>query len=297
MKLPFGPGKNGVLILLLLAVVITFVLAIGITGLELKPGLILGRGPAVRQEMTGGNLGELGWILDAFRIFLATSLVLFPFYLVYMLINADRRKKLLRDLFIFAMLLFFFDRLRVIANNLEGNAQEIGPGSMSPDLPQISDLPPLETFVNQPPGWISVIVTVVMAVSITGLIFAAAWFVMTRRRIDDSLAIVVAREAQDALLSIQSGNDLRTAIIQCYRAMVQAVKDDAGIQRDTAMTPKEFVAVLTNKGLPATPVRTLTRLFEDARYGNNPGGMRQQMEAVGCLEEIIAAVKKKQEQA
>jgi hypothetical protein len=235
-------------------------------------------------------------LIDFFRIALAFALVLFPIYFIYMLIDPRRRKRLLRDILVFGMLLFFFDRLRAIANNMEPRGDELPPvgGEV---IPETEAIQPLSEFINNPPPWLIAGVTVAVVGFVAASIFGILWFALRMRHSDADAIVRVAREAQEALQTIQAGGDLRNTIIQCYRRMVMAVKDERGIQRDAAMTPREFTLILTGKGLPPSPVQNLTRLFEDARYGNITGGMRQQLEAVAALEEIIDACRTRQEAA
>jgi hypothetical protein len=53
------------------------------------------------------------------------------------------------------------------------------------------------------------------------------------------------------------------------------------------MTPREFEDRLINRGLPGESIKTLTRLFEQVRYGSlnaNPG---EEDQAVACLTDIV----------
>ena len=53
--------------------------------------------------------------------------------------------------------------------------------------------------------------------------------------------------------------------------------------------PGEFEIELRNIGLPRKEVSNLTRLFEQARYGDIDLGLREREEASTCLEAIVRA--------
>jgi hypothetical protein len=290
-------NKGWVLGLLGGAILVIFLLAIGLTGLKMTSGLLFNLSPRPQTTIIPGDMPEWAWMVDLFRIILALALVIFPFYIIYMLINPKRRKQLIRDVVIFGFVLFLFDRLRNLSQSLSNRGSNLEPGANPADAGLPPEIPPLTEFLNNPPNWLVVVVIVAVIIVIAAIFFLIFWFAL-RKRPDDSDAITrVAQDAQDALLSIQSGGDLREAIIQCYRGMMQAVKKERGIHRETYVTSREFVTVLTGRGLPAGPVKDLTRLFEDVRYGNMKSGMRQQIEAVSCLEEILEACRRQKEAA
>lgn len=68
--------------------------------------------------------------------------------------------------------------------------------------------------------------------------------------------------------------------------MGKVVNERRGIARDLEMTPHEFAQRLVLAGLPANPVRELTRLFERVRYSPHTADEREVAAAVACLEEI-----------
>lgn len=293
-------GKRWVLGLLAAAVVVIFLLAIGLTGMKMSPGLLMNFTPRTNLNPDFSDLPDWAWAVDFFRITLAVALVLFPIYLVYMLIDANRRKRLVRDIVIFGFILFFFDRLRALSDSFGNRNTEFEPQQLVEPLSDVPKFIPLEEFVNNPPQWLVGVVIVAVVVVLGAIIFGILWFTTRRRQSGADAIIRVEREAQDALASISTGGDLRSIIIQCYRSMVQAVRQERGIHREVSVTPHEFITILSGKGLPPGPISDLTRLFEQARYGQQGQGtfgMRQQLEAVGCLEEIIEACRKQKENA
>ena len=73
--------------------------------------------------------------------------------------------------------------------------------------------------------------------------------------------------------------------------MSRVLNEEKGIIRHTAMTPREFEERLVGKGLPSSSLKTLTRLFEQARYSSIPAGLHEQSLALDCLAKIIDACK------
>jgi hypothetical protein len=146
-----------------------------------------------------------------------------------------------------------------------------------------------EQLPETPPAWFDNV-----TVAVTALIFVACgvgiWVLWRRWQPDrkDPLQIV-GDEAQATLLELRSGADLRDAILRCYYDMNQALVSNLGLRRDQGMTPREFEAIVTAAGLPATDVAGLTRLFEHVRYGAVTTGDDERGKAMTCLENIVAA--------
>jgi hypothetical protein len=186
------------------------------------------------------------------------------------------------------MLLFLFYQLSNMQKNISQNSALSNLANPSNTLSQPMPEPPDPNRIA-PPWLINTVGIVVGALALMTIGVAVYWFFFRIRRQEASSIRRVAFEAQEAIDAINAGGDLKSAIIQCYRQMIAAVRSERGIQRPYAATPREFEEILLAKGLPAGPVRDLTSLFEQARYGEFQGGYRQQLEAVACLEEIITA--------
>jgi hypothetical protein len=75
--------------------------------------------------------------------------------------------------------------------------------------------------------------------------------------------------------------------------MSEAFDHHRGITRSRSMTPTEFISYIDRHSMPVEPVRTLTRLFEQARYGGRSSGPKETSEAMNCLHQIIASCKVK----
>ena len=57
------------------------------------------------------------------------------------------------------------------------------------------------------------------------------------------------------------------------------------------MTVREFEVFLVDNGLPKEAIQTLSRLFEQVRYGGTLEDTRQEELALSCLTDIVNACK------
>jgi hypothetical protein len=71
--------------------------------------------------------------------------------------------------------------------------------------------------------------------------------------------------------------------------MSRVIRQERGVARDAAMTAREFERFLIGQGLPQEAIATLTRLFEQARYGHLVAGPQDVSLAVNSLTKIVDA--------
>jgi len=86
--------------------------------------------------------------------------------------------------------------------------------------------------------------------------------------------------------ALKAGADLRDVVTRCYRQMTLIAQEEMGIHRQITVTAREFELVLETSGLPAEPVRDLTRAFEAIRYGRAAPSPQVEQLAVRSLERI-----------
>jgi hypothetical protein len=149
---------------------------------------------------------------------------------------------------------------------------------------------------SQPPEtqsglWIILVLSAAAALLVTWAVFWIYNRLAAARLPADLTPEQLALQAKQALSSLQSGEDVRSVVIRCYEGMSQILEKEKHITRAAAMTPQEFVRLLVQKGLPQAPIKTLTHLFEDVRYGNRPTGKREEDLALLSLSEIAAYCK------
>ncbi|MBN1178908.1 MAG: DUF4129 domain-containing protein, partial [Anaerolineae bacterium] len=124
------------------------------------------------------------------------------------------------------------------------------------------------------------------AIAAMGII-AAVWSVWQRTRRQKRSLQQLGEEAQEAIDQLCAGADLKDVVLRCYVDMSHTLQESKGIERDKAMTPREFEQHLMNTGLPHEHVQQLTRLFEAVRYGAKHLGETEQQQAIRCLSAIV----------
>jgi hypothetical protein len=90
----------------------------------------------------------------------------------------------------------------------------------------------------------------------------------------------------DSISDIERDPDPRRAIIRAY-ARMEAVLARGGIPRRPSETPLEYVdGALRTLAIPAAPARSLTDLFEIARFSDRPIDVSMKRRAIDCLLDI-----------
>jgi hypothetical protein len=280
-------AKRNTVFLLLVAGMLTLLLAMSLPNLTLSPGQPFSLGQADSDTPIGPSSGG-DVFLHILRGFLALTLILLPVYILHSLVTREGRRRLLFMLILVALLFWFADYLRrhplLEAFDPQPQGGEIqGDGSTSGGL----NLPPA-VFQAEPPSWLTLAVIGITSVVIVIVVFAVVGWLQQRIKADTTLE-KLAETAQNTIDSLQAGGDFEATIIRCYLEMNRVVKTEKGITRQAAMTPREFEDVLMGKGLPQEAIQTLTRLFEHVRYGRLPTGTREEYLAVSCLTDIVNA--------
>jgi hypothetical protein len=94
----------------------------------------------------------------------------------------------------------------------------------------------------------------------------------------------------DSISDIERDPDPRRAIIHAY-ARMEAVLARGGIPRRPSETPLEYIdAALRTLAVPAAPARSLTDLFEIARFSDRPIDVSMKRRAIDCLLDIRSAL-------
>ncbi len=269
-------------------------LAVSVNALQLAPGQQYGYQQAAPNLAAGGGSSPFGnFILAAFRVLMSILWLALPLYILLAIVNKDMRKRLLKDIAIFlpiVLLLVYLSNQKpaqqaakdINPNMFGQQAQQ--PGPQGPAAP----LPP--QFVP-PPGWVTTLTTVAIAVAITLIVLAVVYGIWRRARANQAKEPLqrVEKEAQAAIDAIGAGGDLREVIMRCYLQMIQALQEYRGIHRGSDMTPREFELTLQKRGLPGDAVHQLTRLFEQVRYGTTQPGRTDERAAVDSLAAIVSA--------
>lgn len=284
-------AKRSALILLVISAVLVSIVAAGLPDLVLYPAQPFSL-PA--PQLTGFGLsGDFpgGEVLYAiFRGAVALAIILLPVYIIYSLFTPEGRRRLIVNIITIILLVWFANYLRELplTDGMDQLEEALNAGQEGDSAGEGIAVP---VFTPDPPQWLTLTVMLATSVFLAVTILAAIWYVRQRRRPDNLFFDDLAAEVQSAIVSIREGGDLKSTIVRCYQEMSRVLEDERGITRESTMTPREFEQRLVDKGLPETAIRTLTRLFEQVRYGSLSFGPREEQLALVCLTEIVDACK------
>jgi hypothetical protein len=154
--------------------------------------------------------------------------------------------------------------------------------------------PPSDTAEDQrrPSSWVIVGFVAGAAAAAVALAFATRRPVSIeedREPLPELLRHVVG-VVDDSISDIERDPDPRRAIIRAYVRM-EAVLARGGIPRSPSETPLEYIdGALRTLAIPAAPARSLTDLFEIARFSDRPIDVSMKRRAVDCLLDIRSAL-------
>ena len=286
------PSNTWTILLAVIALAALTLLAASLSTLrfaEGKPLPVNNLAPNLTQSGDSSDL--MRHFLVVFRVMMIFMWILLPFYIIYLIISKEARKKLLRDIALFLPILVL---LYFLSNSLSGQkaAQDLA-GKFGMDTPKEGEsqkeASPLPEF-QPPPPWVTTVASLILATATVILVFAIVWIIWRRaRRKEDEPLRRIEIQAREAIDSLEAGGDLREVILRCYMQMIIALRDYRLINREQNMTPHEFEQLLERRGLPNEPVRQLTELFERVRYGAHSPGRQEESVAIASLSAIVSA--------
>ena len=237
----------------------------------------------------GGGVAMPPWMQVILRIGSLIILALLPFSLIYLIISPEARRRFLQNLILFGVILLAVYFLRRQLQTAEPKELALNLSAVARGEP--GETPPAAQFNATPPQWLIILTSFLAAAVLTAFGGLVAWAMLrSRRKRKPAIAFAeLAQEAQQALDTLAAGGDLRNTVLHCYREMSRVVRESRGIQRQGAMTPREFEEQLAHAGLPAEPVHDLTRLFEEVRYGSKELSPWEERRAVASLSAIADA--------
>ncbi len=277
--------RQWTLIALGLASLALIFLAVGISTMELKPGkpLPLGGMMMPQSSFAGDDLQPMEF--TAFNIIISLLMwIMGPLFVLMFIISPRLRKSILRMLPIYVMMILFALWLqRQIQENRREQIVEEGLGQAEAMPPVPFPTPP--DFVVDPPAWLAVVVTILVAIPTLLLL----WFLWRRLNPpqEPTTLEILTDEAEEALATLRAGGDLKETILRCYADMSRILSRQRNINRQQAMTPREFEDHLAQAGFHSDHIQRLTRLFERVRYGAKSVGQCEELEAVDCLSAIV----------
>jgi hypothetical protein len=271
-------GKRMILFYLLAAAIAVVLIAAGLPRLVFKPGIPL-----------PGLEGGLGALPDEPNPFIAISintffmavlgliLALIVVYGAYKMILGAPWKEILRaSLFIVVLTLGLMAVIMALSRV-----------HVTTELPQVEHLPPPLRVSGPPLGPMPPFLIWLVWIFLAGVVVLLGVWLYAWRSRSSQPGDRLGWEAEQALLALNGGQDLGNVILRCYRQMSLVLQSEQGIEREEAMTAREFERLLEARGVPNPPVHQLTRLFEAARYGNWQPTADDEQNAAECLRAIV----------
>lgn len=220
-------------------------------------------------------LSALSFLAGLFRLLL---LVLLPFSIYNLVTSASARKRVLIQL---AYLVGFAYLILTLSKTFGQSSSESSP--ISPSVDPTAVAPEVVAGVAEVPSWVFAIASVAFAIL---LVTIAVQIYRKILKPKDDLHSAEA-EARWALDALDRGVELESVIFRTYYKLCSSSSDRLGIRRARDMTPTEYERVLSKSGLPKSPLATLTRIFEKARYGTAALEANDEHEAVAALNQIL----------
>jgi hypothetical protein len=286
-KLP--PRKTRLLIITAAALLAMLALAMGLSQIEFKPGEPANLGESTSAPGQYSTFVSSSAVEAIIKALYGLTLVATALFIIYMLVNHERRKMLaktlLRMLPVLALVFMASQYVRACTRTgAQTTTQPVAVGQATPGAAG-----PTPTFTpNLSPGLIlavSLILALLVAILVMVIIFRLRQ--ANQRQVTPLMRL--ADQAQAALDALDAGGDFKNAVLRCYYEMNRILLEEKNLKREKYMTPREFESLLAEKGLPDEPVRQLTRLFEAVRYGAADAGAQEESIARASLGAIIAA--------
>ena len=280
----------GLVLILILAVVI--LLSGRLSNVELEQGAILVSegtptpGLELEEDLAGRRIFFNIPLLDAIGFYArAVFWVLIPVtFFVFLFAPGSRWRRILTMLLSITGVLTAAHLLSRLGLGL--GSSPLGEMDALPAQP-LSGTPLVEPTTSEPSQTLTYTVSFLLAVFMIVLIGLVYRRLSSRATSREELV----RQAEIALQEIESGAELAETVLTCYYRMTEILNQEAGIERQQGMTPREFEHNLQNAGVPHRDVKTLTRLFEKARYGRMEVGEEKRQTAVRSLSRIRQALR------
>lgn len=283
------PRKTRLVIVAGIALLAMFGLALGLSQVQFKPGEPVDLGKSTTAAGSYATFIDGDVIGAIFQAVYGLAIIASVLFIIYMLIDPQRRKLLGKSLLrmLPLLVLAYLASQYVHACTRSGAqtaAQPVGFGQVTPGAQA-----PTPTFTpNLSPGLI-LAASLLLALIAAGLATVIIIRLRQANQRQTTPLLRLAEQAQAALDALNAGGNLKNAVLRCYYEMNRILLAEKGFKRDKSMTPREFEALLAGKGLPDDPIQQLTRLFEAVRYGATEPGASQESTARASLSAIIAA--------
>ena len=270
---------------LILTIIIVIFLASGITGVEFQPGTLIAK-EEENENLGPPQLPDLSTPIWFYMLMFAIWVIL-PVSVVLFIKYPEVRKRTAQGLVyvaIYGLILFLLTRkTQEETPELEQLEEELIDTTIIETQREAAEF--ISSVAEADPN-----LNIILDITIFIFIAILLWIVYQRYfRKKTSTTEQLKIEVEGAISEIESGVDLRNVIIRCYAEMSRTLDEKRDIQREHAMTPREFEVELQKIGLPHQAIQRLTRLFEEVRYGHAELGPEAEQEALHCLTAIAEA--------
>jgi hypothetical protein len=223
-------------------------------------------------------------------ILVGLTIILLCLAVVYSFLRAKPRKRWVYILALLLGLLGLYLGFRLSpAPEPNPDAAEVAPEPTSEAETVPGEIVPVIELEVRPPAWLAWLAAALLALIAAAVILVTGWLILARAQRPPVSLPQIAEQAEITLAELETGADVHDAVMRCYLEMSRVLKQEQGLARTEAMTPREFESALRRAGLPREPVATLTHLFEEVRYGTTRPGRREEEEAIASLSAIVAA--------
>ena len=242
------------------------------------------------QEQPLAALGMLRFVGNDLIFYVLFAL--FFLAVISLLLIPEGRARLMRLVLLFAA---FYLLSQLIIPRIPKEALQVfetqpaRPASSEDFQPLMTPQPDLSAS-PETPAWLVTTVGISLALLIVGGSAAIFWLI-ARHKSFTSVPQEISLEARTAIQALEAGGNFEDVILRCYVRMSQVLSEQRGLYRESSMTPHEFERVLIKLGFPSEPIRTLTHLFEEVRYGSIQQGENGTQMAVSSLNAIISFCK------
>lgn len=282
--------KKNYALLILLAAGATALLASSLGSVEFRPGEPLPLGALIDSlqrgqfSLSGISLpGGLWYLLQAgLWVLLIVSLIAF---VISPEIRKETIKRVIRYTIIILLLHGVIRFLPPFPTSEETVKDPEGVNLLDEAVSEPLPSPP--EFVVNPPDWLIGGVSL----AVLAVLLGVTWFFWQRffKPKPPTPLQLLTLEAEQSLVDLQAGADLKDTIMRCYRQMNRILSNEQGLERQRSMTPREFEQYLAASGFDDGHIQRLTRLFERVRYSSNSPSAAEETEAAACLTAIVQA--------
>jgi len=240
---------------------------------------------------SSADVGIGNAIVEIVRTVYFIALFCFPLALFIVLSSKESRKRLLRAVFLLIVLTIVLSRYVMNNQIVEPDTEEL----IEAFIPEKPSDTPFESsikdeFTPSIPRWIIWTLSGIL-VTLALMIGLMVYRIIHPAQVNLEPLPELAGQAKSAIDAMQNGADFRNTILQCYTQMLRIVREQRGIQRNSAVTATEFISSLVKLGLPEMAVGQLTKLFEEVRYGSITHTNEEEQSAISNLQSIADAFK------